>query len=113
MITVADSLRLRNRVWNIRYPNCMDDITEIFDGQVPSVKEVAKWKCTWNQTTSNMIEIGHSTIQLGRHGQFGNTCEQCGIHPYLWDTVTTDHLTKMVSFYYEEHLIMFKLAWQE
>ena len=105
---------IRDRIWSKHYPNCMDDVTDIFDGRLPSVKEVAAWKSTWNDTTRNYITIERKVGRLQpQHVNIAKTCFDCDIHPYLWDTFTISHSEKAVSFYYEEHFIMFKLAWQE
>jgi hypothetical protein len=101
----------RSRVWNLRNPDNMEDVTAIFGQPNPTTGVVAAWKTAWYNSTKNTFKL-----ELGanyKRGNIGKICNQCGIHPYLWDTFTDADGNKLISFYYEEHLVMFTLTWQE
>lgn len=86
-----------------KYPDANKMIMGIFGTLTPTSTEVAKWKMTWIEYTTYRfpLEVG-ATYRSG----VLTTCNQCGIHPYMWDTNKG-----AVVFFDEEHFLMFKLTW--
>lgn len=121
---------VRLRQWEKLYPGCSDQFEEIFGTRNPSVSQVSSWKDTWNTTTKYFMVIDGKqpsdiVVRPGIKEKIYQTCHEIGIHPYFWDYwikriacpddptwyITIDAEPR-ASFYFEEHLIMFKLAWR-
>jgi len=127
---------LRNKTlltWERFYPGCTEDIVEIFGTARPNIGRVAKWKNKWYQTTPYQFALSGVDYEWGHKPndkikeEIEVTARRVGIHQYFWDFYVArcvdrvDHgtsithtttMTPTVSFYKEEHLVMFKLAWR-
>lgn len=120
---------VRLRQWEKQYPGCSTQFEEVFGTKNPSIKQVSEWKNTWNESTKYYMPIeGHQSyvavVSPGLKEEIHQTCYRIGIHPYFWDYWikrntyqvndfnTFTEVEPRASFYFEEHLIMFKLAWQ-
>jgi hypothetical protein len=97
----------RSRAWQTQHADTMDDIAVIFGQSYPTLREVSIWKTSWYDSTTNTFKLEHNFSRV----KIRNVCNQCGIHSYFWDAFTDTNGNKQVSFYYEEHLVMFKLTW--
>jgi len=113
------------------FPGCGKEFDEIFGTQLPEVRQVARWKNKWMETTpyqfviNNKIDTTLSNYSLKK--RINDVCNKAGIHPYFWEFrerhKTQKHtdgvfddlgyevitLQPLVSFYKGEHLVMFKL----
>jgi hypothetical protein len=96
----------KHRTWHSQH---IDDITAIFGQSYPSLRDVSIWKTSWYDSTKNTFKLEQHFSRV----KIRNVCDQCGIHSYFWDTFTDADGNKLISFYYEEHLVMFTLTWQE
>lgn len=140
--TLNDTRNIRMWAWEKKYPSCTEQIVEVFDKipsvkEVAKWKE--GWVDVANNEFCIGSSIGlHYNTKLLTYDDIKKITLNLGIHPYFWDTRLRTELhdeggidiegyditgkkvkfgsyyeTKtMVSFFYEEHLIMFKLAWQ-
>jgi len=109
---------VRILMWEKLYPGYMSDFEEVFGDRYPAVKKVSRWKNNWYDRTPYKMRVDpvanrarHSTRVL-----IQATTERIGVHPYFWDFwVEPAELSRTgyptVSFFKEEHLVMFKLAW--
>lgn len=118
---------VRLRTWERRFPGCGDDFGEIFGTMMPTPKEVAAWKESWFATTPYQmpveVESFDDLLSNRVKVRINDVANRCGIHPYFWEywkrqekdwengSEHTIILNPTVSFYKEEHLVMFKLAW--
>jgi len=122
----ANDIRLR--YWERLYPGCSEQFGEVFGTQCPKPSDVAEWKNTWRESTPYFVKIAmkpqayvdNSQIKL----DINEVCQSLGIHPYFWDYYKEvwseadetgsnffTYVSPRVSFYFEEHAVMFKLGW--
>lgn len=120
---------VRLRIWERNFPGIGDHLGEIFNTQMPTPLEVAKWKLTWYETTPYQMKILDRELTAllmtpGVREEIYQLGVKLGIHPYFWEywqhrreelgdpgDIPQVIITPMLSFYYEEHHVMFKLAW--
>jgi len=128
---------VRSRLWEAKFPGCTDDFLEVFGSREPTVKQVSLWKQSWFEDTPNTFLIGNLraadifNANANVKERIHTLADQCGIHPYFYEFWTRmrnvvgqdinpydpgvdAHITQvdpLISFYKEEHLVMFKLAW--
>jgi len=119
-------------MWERHFPGCTSEFMDIFGTELPTLQDVAKWKATWVESTDNCTTItGNASNLLASPGireHIHQTCFSLGIHPYYWEYWKErtyqnyddyDYscnegeiiITPKCSFYYDSHLIMFKMAW--
>lgn len=116
-------------MWEKKFPGIGDQLGEIFDTQMPTPKEIAQWQLTWYETTPYRMEILDRPVSellspRGTADEIARLVNQLGIHYYFWvfwQDRTEDEgqpgdipqvvITPTMSFYYEEHHVMFKMAW--
>ncbi|SRR6056297_924350 len=125
---------VRLQAWEKLYPGCGDEFGEIFGTQMPTPKEVATWKMGWIETTPYQFVVtdrgvNEMLMTPGVKEDIFQLASSLGIHPYFWEfwkhretrketQGLFDHeefdvvvLYPTVSFFYEEHHVMFKMAW--
>jgi hypothetical protein len=132
-----DLKNIRLRTWEKFYPGCSEDFQEIFGTDSPSISAIGEWKTSWYQTTPYRFNISNRPVQdITVEGKLRQeveaTAKYVGIHPYFWDfwvdreEITTSDVASgdninagyillvrpTVSFFKEEHHVMFKLAWR-
>ena len=116
-------------MWERNFPGIGDQLGEIFNTQMPTPKQIAEWKMTWYETTPYQMKIVDRPINelispSGTKEEVYQLTKSLGIHPYFWEfwndrreeegdpwDIPQVVLTPTISFYYEEHHVMFKLAW--
>lgn len=122
---------IRAQMWERKFPGCIQDFQRTFGSALPSPKVVAEWKNTWNETSPYVYELSFNalsaTTETAAKSNIYAVTERLGIHPYFWEyskrrqpflhqnkqmvSTNTVFVTPIVTFFYEEHLVMFKLAW--
>ena len=116
---------IRLKMYERQFPGSVADIGKIFGTELPSPKEVSEWKCNWVEKTENRFIINKND-NFYDDGNIDRVkchkvCKHIGVHPYFWEhwrahnnSQEYDHLkiASQISFFFEEHLIMFKLAWE-
>jgi len=121
---------VRLRQWEKLYPGCTERFGEIFNTQLPTTADVARWKMSWYETTTNYMVLEDAqpselVVNPGIKEEIYQTCHRLGIHPYFWEywthreTLWLPDLDRVetaieprVSFFEEQDLVMFKLAWR-
>ena len=115
--------QVRIKLWEKKFPGCTAEFVEIFGCDLPTHPQLAKWKLTWGGAPANTMDINYKcnprvrsfTRNADLKAAVDATAGDMGIHPYYYDFIRlrTDNLEVQpaVSFYKQEHFIMFKLAW--
>lgn len=131
---MGDLTEIRLRQWDKVFPGSIEDVKEIFGTDSPSYKIVAAWRNSWYQTTPYQFavtanDVNDHTMPETLRYEVSQTAKQAGIHPYFWDFyVDKKHIdldkdlngksgymrlaVPTVSFFKEEHHVMFKLTWR-
>jgi hypothetical protein len=119
---------IRLKIYERQYPGSVDDIGKIFNTHLPTPKEVGEWKTSWVTTTPSKLVISNDLSFYYSPDIYKAKChvvaKQLGIHPYFWEywhakegrrNISGDDdmigVNGNISFFFDEHLIMFKLAW--
>lgn len=124
---------IRLEYWERKFPGFTDDVGKIFGTHFPTPYEVGKWKDSWTETSPYYVTVKTDITAYRNYSQkklsVNKICSELGIHPYFWsyyrkswrETITDQDgkprtvtfLSPRVSFYFEEHAVMFKLGYHE
>jgi hypothetical protein len=127
-MTTETLSNIRALAWERKFPGCTDEFRKLFGVELPSPHAVAIWKNSWNERSPHVLELDRKRIQgnytADLRAEIYAVTERLGIHPYFWEFVKRHDevestlpfvpktvVTPTVTFYYEEHLVMFKLGW--
>lgn len=111
--------------WEQAYPGSRAAFKEIFGVETPSLDMTTRWALKWQPESENrVILLEYNKGRLGLKEKVADLCQHLKIHPLLWDYQTrfekvvrednnvVERTFPQAVFYYDEHMIMFKLAWE-
>jgi hypothetical protein len=110
---MTEPANIRTTIWERNFPGCSAEFKEIFDGDIPTLREIAVWKQEWAAATPHKLILPSGDGTIARvMTKIKQTANTCGIHPYYYSIWSIYKGSIELLFYSGEHMIMFKLAWQ-
>lgn len=104
--------------WDRHYPNWREQLLDVYGCTNPQFTEIAQCKLS-PEKFCHIVKFTKQDL-LGLNTDLDkivHVANNAGVHPYLYDysiflkSKPDDATVFKVSFYYEAHAVLFKLAW--